>query len=315
MAGPAIDGDSNCVESASILRKPGRRAPAQHARSVGTGQGRALHDLGSGCQSAGEGTANGSGEVPSPLKPKTLLAQGVLCGLHQNCGRAQFSWAPKWADVELVGSRRFALRCEPFESADLAAMGCSFQQSRNPRFLRWCGGTCGTEAWSGRTQPGSWGFRLLTLAHRAAVGTKAGAASHFMEDLRSLAAFIAADVNQTWLAAAQGRRFHMPGARYGSATTGVYQVGSLVSCPHVWPHGNDYISTGGLPLMSPSRHFPCRVPCPAHTEPPGDHGHPDSRNRGHAVAKVGADLNCAVRENSASEFWLPRAYSNFGHSG
>src|SRR4051794_22606801 len=90
MAGPATDGDSNCVESASILRKPGRRAPAQHARSVGTGQGRALYDLGSGCQSAGEGTANGSGEVPSPPPNlKHSWRKVFYAGLHQNCGRAQ----------------------------------------------------------------------------------------------------------------------------------------------------------------------------------------------------------------------------------
>ena len=55
VAGHTTDRDTDCVESANILRKPDRRAPAHHGQPSEIGHGRALYDSGSGRQSVGEG--------------------------------------------------------------------------------------------------------------------------------------------------------------------------------------------------------------------------------------------------------------------
>ena len=78
MADPEDDGSSNCAAIAMIRRKAGRRAPAQRAPPNGIGQHRVPRDPRSECQGLVEGIANGSGEVPSLPKHKTIQADSVL---------------------------------------------------------------------------------------------------------------------------------------------------------------------------------------------------------------------------------------------
>jgi hypothetical protein len=72
--GPATDGRSSYDEIASARRKRDRQAPAQRVQPAGINRRRAQCDPESECQSVEEGIANGSGEVPSLLNPKTFSA-------------------------------------------------------------------------------------------------------------------------------------------------------------------------------------------------------------------------------------------------
>jgi hypothetical protein len=78
MADPEDDGSRNCAAIAMLRRKAGRRAPAQRGPPNGIGQHRGPRDPRSECQCLVEGIANGSGEVPSLPKHKTISADSVL---------------------------------------------------------------------------------------------------------------------------------------------------------------------------------------------------------------------------------------------
>src|SRR3954451_21963827 len=78
MADPEDAGSSNYAAIGIFRRKAGRRAPAQRGSPNGIGQHRVRRDPRSECQGLVEEIANGSGEVPSLPKHKTIQAGSVL---------------------------------------------------------------------------------------------------------------------------------------------------------------------------------------------------------------------------------------------
>ena len=78
MEDPEDDGSSSCAAIAMLRRKAGRRAPAQRGPPNGSGQYRVRRDPRSECQGLVEEIANGSGEVPSLQKHKTIKGHRIL---------------------------------------------------------------------------------------------------------------------------------------------------------------------------------------------------------------------------------------------